>query len=298
MGFHLSALTVLLLGIPFAFYLTDEGPKSRIWLLVPVVGAFIVRVTGSDTARGAFLIVLTLTGMSIFYAFRNEWIRWIRNGIASSMKVVTVALVSVTIIFLPSSQSGATTQPSNTEGTTGGNPSTSTDGALSGSSPTPSSHGGSVESFSVPFFDLSNLMIRIEQYDLGLRLFIDNPITGIGGANFVYYFTKLVDPNRQVALHNIYLAVIVETGVIGFLFYYGSIGMILLQGMRTIPTAESSFDSTILIALIAGVIGILAYGMLGHAPLTKVTVFIPFWIVLATISGKSNINRNADHSLS
>lgn len=58
---------------------------------------------------------------------------------------------------------------------------------------------------------------RVQLWVLGLELFLNNPIVGIGWGNFAN-FAPMVNWNKIADVHNNYLQILCETGIIGFIF--------------------------------------------------------------------------------
>ncbi|MGL4563369.1 MAG: O-antigen ligase family protein [Brevinema sp.] len=78
----------------------------------------------------------------------------------------------------------------------------------------------------------STIQDRIHQNLYGFSLWKEHPITGVGLMNFRYFYDDLGDPiikklkpghPRIEFLHNIYMSMLVETGIIGLLLFLGSI---------------------------------------------------------------------------
>jgi O-antigen ligase len=274
--FNVAALGVLVVGLPFAYYHSGSG-WSRSAIVVPPLAAFVVRVTTSDSARGAFVIALVATLLSLRVATKAEWTVGSLDTVREKAYYFASAVLAVVLVLLPSSTSGSPSRR------------VSSGDSAGGSAGVPLQRGPVADllgSLSVPGFDLSNLSIRLQQYVLGLDLFAANPIVGIGAGNFRYYGAA-VDPTLELELHNLYLSVLVETGLVGFALYFGAIGLVLSRGLMAIPKSPPSTETTVLVAVFAGLLGQLAMGGWDILQLTKVTVFLPFWIALGAIAARS-----------
>ena len=76
---------------------------------------------------------------------------------------------------------------------------------------------------------------RVDLYELAIQAFYDNPILGIGIGNFIPY-TK-----AYTSVHNTYLQVLCEQGIIGFLFF---ITPILYCLQKTIVALRKTIDKS------------------------------------------------------
>lgn len=85
---------------------------------------------------------------------------------------------------------------------------------------------------------------RLPIWQAGARVFLDNPINGIGtrGFRYVYQdFANKPDPFKNTVMphpHLFVLEILVETGMIGFLAMICAIGFIWQVGARCLPTAN------------------------------------------------------------
>lgn len=84
---------------------------------------------------------------------------------------------------------------------------------------------------------------RVQQYQYGLELFNDNnPFIGVGIMNFRHNYNQFGNPIAQVQfLHNIYLSILVESGIIGFILFLITIGNLVLFYWKHLPRLEAYF---------------------------------------------------------
>ena len=81
-------------------------------------------------------------------------------------------------------------------------------------------------SFSYRFFDSASLIrdwrMRAELINISMSLFKKHPYFGAGLKNFFYYqplYQKTITPTLFQPVHNIFILVLVETGVVGFIIF-------------------------------------------------------------------------------
>ena len=94
---------------------------------------------------------------------------------------------------------------------------------------------------------------RVQQYQYGLELFGDNnPFIGVGIMNFRHYYNQFGNPITQVQfLHNIYLSMLVESGIIGLILFLLSIGNLVLFYWKYLPRLEAYFGLYFIAGLLA-----------------------------------------------
>jgi hypothetical protein len=247
------------------------------------------RGTANDSARGALLLstLLLIGGVVLIDHFtEGNLAMTIRENVVS---MISGLFLGATILLFPGSGSGETSRtPIEEENTqtgmegSGGRSESSTEGAASSSDTSLSESTEVISNISVPFFDLSNLGVRIIQLYIGIDVFIRNPIFGIGGGNFKFVSESYGLPTNY-RLHNLYVALLAETGVVGFLLYLGAIGAGLTYGAKLLLSSHE--DRALILAVCCGLIGILAAAFWGPF-LDKVPRVFPFWALLGAIAGE------------
>ena len=91
---------------------------------------------------------------------------------------------------------------------------------------------------------------RITLWGIALNLFFDNPVFGIGWGNFKHYLPSSLSHLNNV--HNNYIQLLCETGMIGFLLTTIPMVLLLLFTLRNIRRIkrEISYDPLCLVASI------------------------------------------------
>ena len=94
---------------------------------------------------------------------------------------------------------------------------------------------------------------RVQQYQYGLELFSDNkPLIGVGIMNFRHYYNQFGNPITKVQfLHNIYLSILVESGIIGLILFLIAIGNLVLFYWKYLPRLEAYFGLYFIAGLLA-----------------------------------------------
>jgi O-antigen ligase len=112
---------------------------------------------------------------------------------------------------------------------------------------------------------------RGKLWKAGLAVFPEHPVFGHGTGSYKSAITPRLGPAAQVA-HNSYLSVLVEQGIVGFLFYMSMFAAVVVSVLR-LPVPERRFSLVLL--------GTLAVAMF---PLTWEDRR-PVWFVLAALMG-------------
>ncbi len=134
-------------------------------------------------------------------------------------------------------------------------------------------------------FDSSTIQSRIHYWKASKEMFLDNPISGVGGGQWKieYPATGLKGTNESVMNgttsilrpHNDILWLLSETGI-GALFF---IGMMLLALLHLLKTKEQLLFGLTIVAFGA-------YGF-GEFPLERTTLLIPFAVAMGYLASRS-----------
>lgn len=286
----LSVLIVIALPISFAFAYRNRGAIRGGALAAVVLMAVSLRITGKDAARGAaFIAIFCFVGF-ILWKHRTTFRQWGQVPHRSIVSFIFSLVVFVSTLLYPSSATGS--QP--TQATGGGGSSGS-----GGSSGIPKSGGSSdgieyasplidITTISIPYFNLATLGVRFQQYILGLNLFFRRPILGIGGANFPYIgieYGLSRNGSRMLAqpIHNLYISLLTETGLPGFIFYISAVAIGLWKGWQLCRAQTLPRKTTLTAGILAGLIGYLA--VLFWVINLRVTYLVPFWLLIGILIG-------------
>lgn len=128
---------------------------------------------------------------------------------------------------------------------------------------------------------IKDTMLRIDLIKISFQIFLKNPLIGVGLNNFYYYeiaFQKTLTPVFLQPVHNIYLLIMAETGILGLfalLIYMHRIFTNLRQKMAN-KKLYSNFYKAVLVALAGSVF----IGLFDHYLLTLEQGQILFSIVI------------------
>jgi len=132
---------------------------------------------------------------------------------------------------------------------------------------------------------------RLAFWVVAFNQFQKNPILGIGWTNFRNIMQQFTDYNRAVHAHNIYIQLLCETGVVGFVCFVTFFALSLKQTIGnfiTIRTKQYLVNNQIQfqfsVAMVLQVYFLL-YGVTGN-PLYDAMVFVPYFAA-TTFSGNN-----------
>lgn len=236
-----------------------------------LLAAFGVRVTMSDAARGAMILALVAFLLSLL-----------------ATKIDKRAVLGATVPLLPAFTRSTTSGQGTTIETGGSEPSGGTSTPSGGTSTTPTGTQGGSESvtLNVPFFDLSNLGVRVEQYVVGIQMLLNHPLFGVGAANYplvAMSYNAPYPPGAEYPFpaHSIYITLLAETGIPGFMLYSLAGALVVLTGLYY----GVKKNDLLTVGLTCGLLGTFAFGAFDILQLYDPTAFIPIWSLAGIIAG-------------
>lgn len=271
MSFILASIIILVL--PFVLSSLLEGS-----LRIQIIGAasaliliLVLRFTASDAARGGALLAIGMFSTLTLIILIKKNISTNRRTLAIFL---TIMILCTGIVLFPSTMSGTPSEQLPQQD------SQSTEEQAAQKESAESSSAVEPSDISIPMFDLSNLGPRLQQYTTGISLFIEQPIFGIGGANFADTSQKygLTD---GLPIHNIYLSLLTETGFVGFVLYMSFLATILWQGMQKVVITTDTIP--LQIAVLAGVLGYLGFMFWDHLLFNSIVGSFTFYTICATL---------------
>lgn len=273
----LVALALLVAPIAFLYAVfAGSGRGVRALAAAIAVGLFaVVRLTLKDAGHGgAAVVVLAL----IAALGLRAWLEVRTDGNTGTVgrRSVTAALASVAsvvVLMVPMSTGG------------GGDG----DGGGGGGGGGGNGGGGG--------FDSASLDFRVQQYAASLDAAASDPLFGLGGANFPYVAARYGLPEARVpgvtagnAVHNVYLAVLVGTGLPGFLLYVTALVTVLWAGVDLVRRDAEAW--WLVVGLLCGFVGYLSYAFWDVLLVTVAGTF-PFWALAGALCGSWALARTA-----
>ena len=330
----LGSLIPMVAPLSLVLALRARGPRRFAWAASWLLCAFVLRLTEWDTGRGAFLLGTAVVGVGL------AWRYWKEGGSTKSVRPASAAVAALTatlgvaITLVPSADSGnpARVAAVGTRVVDGAwplcieivrgvgagiaRPVGAVVGVARATNETARATNASaqygptylsaesvlstLDSVSLALFDLSGLGVRLRQVVAGLDLFFQYPVFGIGGANF-HFVAEAFGLPQPMWLHNVYVALLAETGLPGFLLYVAALGFVVAAGGRLL-VGEDGRNGDWLLAL--GVVAALCAHlgtMLFQPTYVRAQLLLPFWALCGLLVGTerrrvSNRDRKSDES--
>jgi hypothetical protein len=298
MAFQFSNLLILTFPLLIVAFVRFEDWKRIGPVIIGLWFVLLIRGSSSDAARGALLVTMIVFGAGTALIHRPS-VTSLSARIYNSVREIVTGIVSLGAML------GLLLYPSTGAGDASVEGASDTSGSTSPSNPTSTSDstattgervGDSIADWfqplydlSLPLFDLSYLGSRLDQYAAGLEVFIQYPIFGLGGNNFVligqqYGIRSPAYTDVTFSIHNLYISLLAGTGIAGLLSFVVLISTIYWYGYRA---TRSHNDSLLSLALLAGLSGTLSFMMFDKFLLTNSASWAQFWIIAAFITASS-----------
>jgi len=252
----------------------------------------LVRLTERDASRGGALvaIVISVIAVVVVQAGRFDRFTIMIRQTRTWLSGILLSAISILVLLVPSSTSGSKSQVKRQVGSSGGQ-SGSSGGQFGGESGSSDLLAGSaadaVAGANLPFFDLSTLGIRASQYAVAAVTFFEHPLTGVGGGNLAYlgvdYGLPVLDGlGRTWAVHNAYLGVLAETGIVGFVLFISILASGLIAAVRL--ARSQAIPRWVTVGSGCGLLAVYAI-MFWTVAVVSIPVWIPMLVLIGALVG-------------
>ena len=319
MSFVLAYLVVLVFCLGLVVASRRAGGRRLAAVAGLLAMVTVVRASASDAARGALPVAIVAFVGAMAWVYRDRLVAAVRRAKARpsegirNVGSIAAGALGLAILGLPSAVSGSSVGAGggadaggSSSGGSGGSGSSSggsggSGSSSGGSSGSGSSSGGSgdgavpetvggvdLQQLSVPLFDVSNLGVRLQQYLVAVDVFLQYPVFGLGGMNYVlmageYGLDAPAGRNFPNAIHSVYFTLLAETGAVGTALYLGAV--VLLVGWRLV--GREGADDALVLAALAGLVGTLAFSAFDMFHLYAAAGLFPFWVVAGAVVGEA-----------
>ncbi|GAA0200337.1 hypothetical protein GCM10009000_012990 [Halobacterium noricense] len=303
-GYILGILSVLVIPILLVSAVKAHRKWSVVLFSTTLYLILITRTSGSDSIRGGILIVLgtALLGVALAYYGLFGSVQTRITALREKVAGIGAVLFGVfAIVFYPSKRMSVIAQESKTQPT----PETTTTATTTTATQTTSTTttGQTVSTTTEATTTTTTTAEatapattwghRWEQYRAGIEAFVENPLFGVGGGNFNYVSGTVYGPMdiHRMAVHNIYIGLLAETGLPGFLLYMGAILSVFVVGcLALLPGSKLRLET---IGVMSGLLGVLGIAFWTHSPIDRITAFVPFWILCGLLVGNYYTGRES-----
>jgi O-Antigen ligase len=134
-------------------------------------------------------------------------------------------------------------------------------------------------------------------YDVGTRLllwttawhfFVHSPLWGIGWGNFVGAYGGYLNLSWMQSgvyeVHNIYLQLLSETGVVGFVAFFALIFVALREARRQMNSASDHFEVALAFGCLGAIVTVLIHGTVDFLFEVSPPFGTVFWVLLALLA--------------
>ena len=281
-GFSFTLAGLAVLAIPLTVYkavFARQQSHRYLYGLLSVLFPAVIFLSTSDAARGAAIIgaVFFVIALFVGHFFKRE------SNVTAPQLIQVAAVTGVVLLLL--SVSVASLAPVATT------PSDSSQSSNPTGDSNPVSGIASSDPADRPLFDTSNLGIRLSLISVGLTIWLDHPIVGIGMFNFVKagagYGLPMLSDGVTYPIHNVPILILVGTGLIGLLSSIFWVAEVCNEFYRGI---KSSLDGKWILssATVSGITGLAALGMFDHLLVSNPEVLVPSFVVLGAAVGYTN----------
>ena len=126
--------------------------------------------------------------------------------------------------------------------------------------------------------------------------FLHSPVMGVGWGNFVDLYgsdlTSLVPPGLY-AVHNIYLQLLAETGLVGFVAFFYLVVQSWRQAWSQWRSSLDSLDRALAFGVLGALLSVLVHGFVDFLFQTSPQFGTLFWVLLALLVASGRLQRKS-----
>jgi|GEM_PF-1600895 len=147
--------------------------------------------------------------------------------------------------------------------------------------------------------DQGSALSRITMAQGALAMIQDYPLTGVGLNNYSlfmpgYDWATVLGHGGPVVVHNIYLLIAAETGLIGLIGFTVFLVALLRCAWRIADRASNDIFWTAGVGILSALISLILHGMVDFALLWDITLFTQFWFIAGVAVGLSDQRTTHD----
>lgn len=121
---------------------------------------------------------------------------------------------------------------------------------------------------------------RLALWGAAVSMFLSSPLLGIGYGNYRVLYGRYLDvPGGRVDSHNLYLQLLAETGVIGFLAFLVIVGCFIRIGIRLVRNADPVYRA-LGIGITGAMTSLLVHGLVDYLFTVSPQFGALFWTIL------------------
>jgi len=134
--------------------------------------------------------------------------------------------------------------------------------------------------------DLSSGATRLYLWGVALQLFVSSPLHGVGWGNFQVLYRSYLDESMvaesQLGVHSTYLALLAETGILGFLSFLTLLFLGFQQALHHLRTSPDPFARSLGFAVVGAIVALVVQGFV-EFQIAFTQFGVLFWMLLALL---------------
>lgn len=125
-------------------------------------------------------------------------------------------------------------------------------------------------------------------------IFMAHPLAGVGYGNFKLVLANTIDVPEGFMLdaHNLYMELLAETGVLGFVAFMVLVFTYVRRGLRMFRRSSNIMDVVIGFTVVAGILGVMIHGAVDYLFHNSPQVAALFFLLLALLNARE-LHRNS-----
>jgi O-antigen ligase len=146
--------------------------------------------------------------------------------------------------------------------------------------------------------DQGSAQSRITLAQTALEIIKDHPLLGVGLNNYIsamhQYGQIDLRNNGPTLVHNVYLLITAETGLLGGAAFVLLLAFVLINCWRVFIKSKDDTISAISIGLFSGVIALAVHALSDYAIFADSRVKTQFWLLIAIVAAIVKIQENTE----
>ena len=126
--------------------------------------------------------------------------------------------------------------------------------------------------------------MRLLFWGFASSLFLSSPVVGVGYGNFRALYDIPGIASGIFDVHNLYLQLLAETGLLGFTAFFFMIVHVIRKCLRALKQQTHDLKAVVNFAALAAVVSVLLHGFVDFLFIVSPQFTLLFWLVLALVA--------------
>jgi putative inorganic carbon (HCO3(-)) transporter len=144
----------------------------------------------------------------------------------------------------------------------------------------------------------ADVVMRLLLWDTAWNFFAHSPVMGVGWGNFVRLYgsefsssSSMAPPAGVFEVHNIYLQLLAETGLVGFMTFFYLVVRSWREATQLMRSSLDSLDVASAFGVLGALLSLLVHGAIDVPFFAQSGIL--FWVVLALLTASVRLKNNA-----